>query len=130
MLVSPVAQPKQVTCGQAVIDAPFALHSLTGRLWTGFPRNPHNSAHLPGGSSSGTAAAVAVGLCPFGLGMLLQVLCTLALFEASAKTAAACSRDLHLQPCDLDVHHGHVADPSLALECAVAGRGPCVEGLS
>jgi Asp-tRNA(Asn)/Glu-tRNA(Gln) amidotransferase A subunit family amidase len=31
-------------------------------------RNPHNLAHTPGGSSSGSAAAVAAGLCPLGLG--------------------------------------------------------------
>lgn len=31
-------------------------------------RNPHNSEHTPGGSSSGSAAAVAAGLCPLTLG--------------------------------------------------------------
>lgn len=31
-------------------------------------RNPHNFAHTPGGSSSGSAAAVAAGLCPLALG--------------------------------------------------------------
>jgi len=31
-------------------------------------RNPHNFAHTPGGSSSGSAAAVAVGFCPLALG--------------------------------------------------------------
>jgi Asp-tRNA(Asn)/Glu-tRNA(Gln) amidotransferase A subunit family amidase len=31
-------------------------------------RNPHNSDHTPGGSSSGSAAAVAAGLCPLALG--------------------------------------------------------------
>jgi Asp-tRNA(Asn)/Glu-tRNA(Gln) amidotransferase A subunit family amidase len=31
-------------------------------------RNPHNSAHTPGGSSSGSAAAVAAGMVPFALG--------------------------------------------------------------
>jgi Asp-tRNA(Asn)/Glu-tRNA(Gln) amidotransferase A subunit family amidase len=31
-------------------------------------RNPHNLAHTPGGSSSGSAAAVAAGLAPLGLG--------------------------------------------------------------
>lgn len=30
--------------------------------------NPHNLAHTPGGSSSGSAAAVAAGLCPLALG--------------------------------------------------------------
>jgi Asp-tRNA(Asn)/Glu-tRNA(Gln) amidotransferase A subunit family amidase len=31
-------------------------------------RNPRNLAHTPGGSSSGSAAAVAAGYCPFALG--------------------------------------------------------------
>ncbi|HKV02814.1 MAG TPA: amidase, partial [Ktedonobacteraceae bacterium] len=31
-------------------------------------RNPHNLNHTPGGSSSGSAAAVAVGFCPLALG--------------------------------------------------------------
>ncbi len=31
-------------------------------------RNPHNTEHTPGGSSSGSAAAVAAGLCPLALG--------------------------------------------------------------
>src|SRR5690606_13419755 len=31
-------------------------------------RNPHNVAHTPGGSSSGSAAAVAAGMCNLALG--------------------------------------------------------------
>jgi Asp-tRNA(Asn)/Glu-tRNA(Gln) amidotransferase A subunit family amidase len=31
-------------------------------------RNPHDTEHTPGGSSSGSAAAVAAGLCPLALG--------------------------------------------------------------
>ncbi|MFC6652027.1 amidase [Paenibacillus rhizoplanae] len=31
-------------------------------------RNPHNLAHTPGGSSAGSAAAVAAGLCPLAVG--------------------------------------------------------------
>jgi Asp-tRNA(Asn)/Glu-tRNA(Gln) amidotransferase A subunit family amidase len=34
----------------------------------GQTRNPHNPDHTPGGSSSGSAAAVAAGLCPLALG--------------------------------------------------------------
>ncbi|MFZ5646855.1 MAG: amidase [Bacillota bacterium] len=30
--------------------------------------NPHNTAHTPGGSSSGSAAAVAAGMCPLAIG--------------------------------------------------------------
>ncbi|GCE28951.1 amidase [Dictyobacter alpinus] len=35
---------------------------------SGPTRNPHNLEHTPGGSSSGSAAAVAAGLCPLALG--------------------------------------------------------------
>ena len=35
-------------------------------------RNPHNRAHTPGGSSSGSAAAVAAGTIPFALGSQTQ----------------------------------------------------------
>ena len=35
-------------------------------------RNPHNPAHTPGGSSSGSAAAVADGMVPFALGSQTQ----------------------------------------------------------
>ncbi|MCA9948239.1 MAG: amidase [Anaerolineales bacterium] len=34
----------------------------------GATRNPYNLAHTPGGSSSGSAAAVGAGLCPFAFG--------------------------------------------------------------
>jgi Asp-tRNA(Asn)/Glu-tRNA(Gln) amidotransferase A subunit family amidase len=34
----------------------------------GATHNPHNLAHTPGGSSSGSAAAVAAGFCPLALG--------------------------------------------------------------
>ncbi len=34
----------------------------------GKPRNPHNPEHTPGGSSSGSAAAVAAGMAPLALG--------------------------------------------------------------
>src|SRR3989475_3394756 len=34
----------------------------------GKPGNPHNSGHTPGGSSSGSAAAVAAGMVPLALG--------------------------------------------------------------
>ncbi|MGH8752072.1 MAG: amidase family protein, partial [Burkholderiales bacterium] len=36
----------------------------------GKTRNPHNTEHTPGGSSSGSAAAVAAGMVPLALGSL------------------------------------------------------------
>lgn len=37
-------------------------------VWPGPTRNPAHAAHTPGGSSSGSAAAVAAGMVPFALG--------------------------------------------------------------
>lgn len=34
----------------------------------GTPRNPYNANYLCGGSSSGSAAIVSAGICPFALG--------------------------------------------------------------
>lgn len=50
-----------------------SLHELafgtTGlNAWTGTPANPRYPGYIPGGSSSGSAAAVAAGLCDVALG--------------------------------------------------------------
>jgi Asp-tRNA(Asn)/Glu-tRNA(Gln) amidotransferase A subunit family amidase len=45
--------------------------TVTTELATYFPgktRNPHNAEHTPGGSSSGSAAAVAAGMAPLAVG--------------------------------------------------------------
>eukprot|EP00884_Botryococcus_braunii_P023258 jgi/Botrbrau1/9616/Bobra.0131s0001.2 len=46
----------------------FGLSALGCNVVQGTPRNPYNLSHHCGGSSSGSAAAVACGLCPFALG--------------------------------------------------------------
>ncbi|MDF9842308.1 MULTISPECIES: amidase [unclassified Paenibacillus] len=50
-----------VIAGKTVTEE-FAYHGPIATL------NPHHSEHTPGGSSAGSAAAVAAGLCPLALG--------------------------------------------------------------
>ncbi|PRW59826.1 fatty acid amide hydrolase [Chlorella sorokiniana] len=57
----------------ALLVGKATLHEIglgtTGlNLLTGTARNPHSTAHHTCGSSSGSAAIVAAGLCPFALG--------------------------------------------------------------
>ena len=46
----------------------FAMGSTTETSAYGITRNPHNTEHVPGGSSGGSCAAVAAGECSFALG--------------------------------------------------------------
>lgn len=46
----------------------YGLSPLGGNMFRAMPRNPYNPAHLAGGSSTGSAAAVALGLAPVSLG--------------------------------------------------------------
>ena len=59
--VSRLKQAGAVVLGKTV-TAEFAYFE------PGPTRNPHDTDHTPGGSSSGSAAAVAAGLCPLALG--------------------------------------------------------------
>ena len=51
-----------------LVSAEFALSPTGHNIWAGTPGNPWNPAHIPGGSSSGSAVAVASGLVPVSLG--------------------------------------------------------------
>ena len=56
-----------VMIGKTNMDE-FAMGSTTETSAYGVTRNPWNMAHVPGGSSGGSAAAVAAGECFFALG--------------------------------------------------------------
>src|SRR5437899_3106531 len=53
--------------GRAVIMGKTVTTEFAPRT-PGKTRNPHNAGHTPGGSSSGSAAAVAAGMVPLALG--------------------------------------------------------------
>lgn len=66
-VVSKLAAQGMVTLGKLNMDE-FAMGSSNENSAYGTVRNPWNPAHVPGGSSGGSAAAVAAGLTPAATG--------------------------------------------------------------
>lgn len=65
--VQKLEQAGAVIIGKTNMDE-FAMGSTTETSHYGATRNPHNTEHVPGGSSGGSAAAVAAGECFAALG--------------------------------------------------------------
>jgi aspartyl-tRNA(Asn)/glutamyl-tRNA(Gln) amidotransferase subunit A len=66
-VVTKLAAQGMVTLGKLNMDE-FAMGSANENSAYGAVQNPWNSAHVPGGSSGGSAAAVAAGLAPAATG--------------------------------------------------------------
>src|SRR5262249_9032858 len=98
-------------------------------------RNPHNPAHTPGGSSSGSAAAVAAGMLPIAFGTQTggsvirpAAFCGVAAFKPSYKllpTVGAKCFSWHLDT--VGVFGASVADVAFATG-AITGRDMRIDG--
>lgn len=65
--VENLQQAGAVILGKTNMDE-FAMGSTTETSAYGVTKNPWNTEHVPGGSSGGSAAAVAAGECFYALG--------------------------------------------------------------
>ena len=66
-VVERIREAGAVMLGKTNMDE-FAMGSSNENSWYGSVANPWNTAHVPGGSSGGSAAAVAAGLAPAATG--------------------------------------------------------------
>jgi len=97
----------------------------------GKTRNPHNPAHTPGGSSSGSAAAVAAGMVPLSIGTQTNgsvirpaSFCGVVGYKPSAGWISRRGVLVQSPPLDqLGVYGRSVDDVALLVQC-LAGRDP------
>ena len=120
---------------QALLDAgcriigKTSLHELafgtTGlNAWTGTAENPRYPGRIPGGSSSGSAAAVAAGLCDFSLGTDTG---------GSVRVPAACCGVFGLKPTFGRVSRAGVMPAETTLDCVgpfAASIGLLIEAMT
>ncbi|CDZ79054.1 Glutamyl-tRNA(Gln) amidotransferase subunit A [Legionella massiliensis] len=66
-VVNKIAEQGAILLGKTNMDE-FAMGSANENSYFGSVKNPWNIKHVPGGSSGGSAAAIAAGLIPFATG--------------------------------------------------------------
>ena len=92
-------------------------------------RNPHNLAHTPGGSSSGSAAAVAAGMAPIAIGTQTvasvnrpAAYCGIAAFKPSSRSLSTFGIAPLAPSYDTPGFYGFTVDDAVAAYEAVAPR--------